>query len=89
MDDSVVLELCRQAFLAALYSSGPILATVLVIGIAVSILQAITQVQEATLTFLPKMLGAGLVVLFGGYWMLEHLVSFTLQLFANLPHYAR
>ena len=89
MDDSTVLELCRQAFWAALYTGGPLLLTVLVIGIAVSILQAITQVQEATLTFLPKMLAAGLVMLIGGYWMLEQMITFTQQLFGNLSQYAR
>jgi len=88
MDDGVVLELCRQAFLTALYTSGPVLAAVLVIGVIVSILQAITQVQEATLTFVPKMVGAGLVVLVGGYWMLDHIVRFTQQLFMNLSQYA-
>lgn len=89
MTDSTVLDLCRQAFLTALYCSGPILGVVLVIGVAVSIMQAVTQVQEATLTFLPKMLGAGLVMLVGGYWMLEQLVSFAASLLGNLAHYAR
>ncbi|MEN6401714.1 MAG: flagellar biosynthetic protein FliQ, partial [Armatimonadia bacterium] len=77
MTDATVLELCRQAFWTALLCSGPILAVVLVIGVAVSILQAVTQVQEATLTFLPKLRGAGLVMLVGGYWMLEQKVRFT------------
>lgn len=89
MTDSTVLELCRQAFWSALFCSGPILAVVLVIGVAVSILQAVTQVQEATLTFLPKLLGAGLVTLVAGYWMLEQVVRFAEQLFGNLGQYAR
>lgn len=89
MTDSTVLELCRQAFLTALYCSGPILAVVLVIGVAVSILQAVTQVQEATLTFLPKLLGAGLVTLLGGHWMLQQMVQFTEQLFGNLARFVR
>jgi flagellar biosynthesis protein FliQ len=88
MDDSIVLNLCHQAFLTALYTSGPILLAVLVIGVAVSILQAVTQIQEATLTFVPKMLGAGLVMVFGGYWMLNQIVHFTEQLLSDLPHYA-
>lgn len=87
MTDATVLDLCRQAFLTALYCSGPLLGVVLVIGVAVSIFQAVTQVQEATLTFLPKMLGAGIVLLVGGYWMLEQLVRFTEQLLANLGQY--
>lgn len=89
MSDATVLELCRQAFWTALLCSGPVLTVVLVIGVAVSILQAVTQVQEATLTFLPKLLGAGLVMLVGGYWMLEEMVRFTEQLFGNLGQYVR
>ena len=89
MDDAAVLGLCRQAFMASVYTGGPILLTVLVIGVVVSILQAITQVQQATLTFLPKMLGAAVVTLVGGYWMLEKLVRFAYELFSSLPAYVR
>ena len=87
MTDTTVLELCRQAFITALLCSGPLLGVVLVIGVAVSIGQAVTQVQEAT--FLPKLLGAGLVVIVGGYWMLDHLLRMTEQLFGNLAQYVK
>jgi flagellar biosynthetic protein FliQ len=87
MDDALVLDLCRQAFSTALLVSGPVLAVVLAIGVAVSILQAITQVQEATLTFVPKMLGAGLVMLLGGYWMLEQLLHLTRGLLGDFGPY--
>ena len=89
MTDSSILELCRQAFATALLCSGPILGVVLIIGVAVSILQAVTQVQEATLTFLPKLLGAGLVLIVGGSWMLDQLIRLTEQLLSNLAQYAR
>lgn len=89
MDDAVVLDLLRSAFVTALLSGGPLLGVMLLIGVAVSILQALTQVQEATLTFLPKMIGAGLVCLVGGSWMLEQVIRFTTQLFGNLALYAR
>ena len=89
MNDASVLELCHQAFATALLCSGPMLGVILVIGVAVSIMQAVTQVQEATLTFLPKLLGAGLVAIIGGSWMLDHLVRLTEQLFSNLSQYAR
>lgn len=89
MTDATVLDLLHQAFWTALMCSGPLLLVVLVIGVVVSILQAVTQVQEATLTFLPKMLGAGLVMLVGGSWMLEQVVRFTEQLFGNLSQYVR
>jgi flagellar biosynthetic protein FliQ len=89
MTDSSILDLCRQAFATALLCSGPLLAVVLLIGVAVSILQAVTQVQEATLTFLPKLLGAGLVLIVGGSWMLDQLLRMTEELFTNLAQYAR
>lgn len=89
MTDATVLELCRLAFSSALLSSGPILGVVLVIGVIVSIAQAVTQVQEATLTFLPKLLGAALVTLVAGAWMLDHLLRLAEQLFSNLAQYAR
>jgi flagellar biosynthetic protein FliQ len=89
MDDALVLDLCRQAFTTALLTSGPVLAVVLVIGVGVSIVQAVTQVQEATLTFVPKMLGAGLVMLVGGYWMLEQLLRFTQGLLGDFTPFIR
>jgi flagellar biosynthetic protein FliQ len=89
MDDAVVLDLLRSAFVITLLSGGPLLGVMLLIGVAVSILQALTQVQEPTLTFLPKMIGAGLVCLVGGAWMLEQVIRFTTQLFGNLALYAR
>ncbi|MEI6499716.1 MAG: flagellar biosynthesis protein FliQ [Armatimonadota bacterium] len=89
MTDSTILDLCRQAFVTALLCSGPILSVVLVIGVAVSIMQAVTQVQEATLTFLPKLIAAGLVTVMAGGWMLDHLVRLTEQLFGNLSQYVR
>ena len=89
MTDSTVLDLCRQAFLTALYCSGPVLGVMLVVGLLVSILQAVTQVQEATLTFLPKMLGAGVVILVGGHWMLQQLVGLATQLWGNFGQYIR
>lgn len=88
MNDSVVMNLCHQAFMTALLTSGPIMLAVLVIGVVVSLLQAITQVQEATLTFVPKLLGAGIVMLVGGHWMLDQIVRFTGELFGQLARYA-
>ncbi len=89
MTDSVVVDLMRQAFVTALLVGGPIFIAVLLIGIGVSVLQAITQVQEATLTFLPKMFGAGVILVLSGHFMLDRLVHFALNLFSTLPAYAR
>jgi flagellar biosynthetic protein FliQ len=76
MDQGLVLELARQGISAGLMVALPMLLVGLVIGIVVSIFQAVTQVQEATLTFVPKLLAMILMLLFLGNWMLTTLVSF-------------
>ncbi|MCW2585413.1 MAG: fliQ, partial [Frankiales bacterium] len=73
------------AILLALKLSMPILLVSLVIGFGVSLMQSVTQIQEVTLSFVPKLLGVGLVLLFTGRWMLGQTVDFTKQLFEQLP----
>ncbi|MBS1716367.1 MAG: flagellar biosynthesis protein FliQ [Armatimonadetes bacterium] len=77
MDQGQVLELARQAMQTTLYVAMPILAVSLFVGVLISVFQAITQVQEMTLTFVPKLICIGLAVLFLGSWMLTQLVGFT------------
>ena len=76
LDNGNVLEFARQGMVVASMVSMPILAVALFVGIAVSVFQAVTQVQEATLTYVPKLIGAGLIVALLGNWMLTQLVSF-------------
>ena len=85
MSDVQVLEIVKDAFMLALKVAGPILGAALVIGVTISILQTITQVQEMTLTFVPKLIGAGLIILFGGSWMLSELVSWVSNLWEIIP----
>jgi flagellar biosynthetic protein FliQ len=85
MTDVQVLDIVKDAFMLALKVAGPILGVALVIGVTISILQTITQVQEMTLTFVPKLVGAGLIVLFGGRWMLSELVSWASRLWEIIP----
>ncbi|MFN4032307.1 MAG: flagellar biosynthesis protein FliQ [Fimbriimonadales bacterium] len=85
MSQGEVLELGRQAMLVGLQIALPVLVTALLIGLIVSVFQAVTQIQEMTLQFIPKMLGVGLVMLFAGGWMLLRIVEFTRQVFTNLP----
>ena len=85
MTDSAVLHIALQAMIISAKLALPILLVSLVIGLAVSVFQSVTQVQEATLSFVPKVLGVALVVLFGGHWMLAQVVEFTRQLFDQLP----
>lgn len=89
MTDATVLELTRQLFLICLKLGGPTLVVALVVGVAVSILQAATQVQEATLTFVPKAVAIALVTLIFGSWMLQSLIAYSTELFEHLPQYIR
>lgn len=89
MNEAVALGIAREAMIVAFTVGAPVLVVTLVIGVAVSILQAVTQVNEMTLTFVPKFIGVAAVLLFFGPWMLTTLVGFTAQLFASLDTYGR
>ncbi|MFN8615621.1 MAG: flagellar biosynthesis protein FliQ [Dehalococcoidia bacterium] len=89
MNEAVVIGLMREALTTALLVGAPILATTLVIGVVVSLIQAVTQVNEATLTFVPKLIGVFVAMLIFGPWMMETLLSFSAGLFANAASYGR
>jgi flagellar biosynthetic protein FliQ len=76
MEQALALDTARQAIQVGLLVSLPILATALFIGLIISVLQAITQIQEATLTFVPKVLALAAVIVLLGNWMLLTLVQF-------------
>jgi len=84
MDQSVVMEIGARAMWLTLQVSLPVLAVSLVVGLLVSIFQAVTQLQEPTLSFIPKILAVVLVVVLAGPWMLSSLLTFTTQLFAGI-----
>jgi len=77
MDQSYLLELSRDGLQVALMVSLPILGVTLFVGLLVSVFQAVTQVQEMTLTYVPKILAAVAVIVIFGSWMLSTLVSYT------------
>jgi flagellar biosynthetic protein FliQ len=85
MSDTAVLEIALMTMTVALKLSAPILLPALGIGFVISLLQSITQIQEFTLAFVPKLLGVGLSLLFFGKWMLATLVTFTHELFERVP----
>ena len=85
MDDADVLHLALETMIVGAKLSAPILITTLVIGFAISLLQAVTQIQEVTLTFVPKMLGVAVALLVSGNWMLGVLTAYTHDLFDELP----
>jgi len=85
MSDAAVLDLARQALTISAKLALPILIVALVIGTVISLLQAVTQVQEMTLTFVPKVVAIAAVLLLGGGWMLGELVEFTRHLYESAP----
>ena len=85
--DTQVIQVGMQAMMVAAKLSAPVLVTALLIGLLISLLQSVTQVQEVTLSFVPKMVGVGLALLVSGNWMLHTMVSFTTDLLeTTLPH---
>ena len=85
MTDYDALHILGQAVATASELLIPVLAVALVVGVAISLLQAVTQVQEMTLTFVPKLAGITLVLLVMGHWMMTQLVDFTRELFLDIP----
>lgn len=85
MTDTQVIEIVAGALMVALKLAGPVLAISLAVGVVVSLLQTVTQIQEQTLTFVPKLIGVGLVLLIGGNWMLREVVGWVTALWRNIP----
>ena len=85
MHELQAMDLARHAMLISLQLSLPILLLSLTIGVIVSLFQAVTQIQEQTLTFVPKIMALTLALTVLGPWMLHTIVGFTAELFAGLP----
>ncbi|MCZ4497962.1 MAG: fliQ [Marmoricola sp.] len=85
MTDTTIIQLALQTMLVALKLSAPILCTSLVIGFTISLFQSMTQIQEFTLSFVPKVIGVGIALLVCGNWMLHTMIDFTTGLFESLP----
>lgn len=85
MDTTAVLDIGLDALVLAAKLSAPVLVTALVIGFVVSLLQSITQIQEVTLSFVPKAIGVAIALLVAGNWMIAETISFTQELFARIP----
>lgn len=86
MTEAFVLTLARDAVILALILAGPVLLISLLIGSLVSLVQAATQINEVTLTFIPKMIGIVVILLILGSWMLQRMMAFTTNLFNQLPN---
>lgn len=88
MSEAFLIDLGRRAFLVTLALGGPILGMGMAVGLLVAILQAVTSVQEMTLTFVPKIVAVMAAVAFFGPWMLTVMLRFTFDLFTVLPSLA-
>jgi len=82
MDSSFALYIGRHTLETALLVSAPILVTCMVVGIAVTLFQAVTSIRDMTLTFIPKLLALGVVMLLFSGWILQVLLRFTVEIFA-------
>ena len=85
MNQDVVVNLAMQAMQLSLKIGGPLLIVALVVGLVVSVFQAVTQIQEQTLSFIPKVVAMGLVIVILGPWMLGQLLVYTEELWASIP----
>jgi flagellar biosynthesis protein FliQ len=86
MDTDTVVTLATQAMSLALKISIPLLGVGLVVGVLISIIQAVTSIQEQTLSFIPKVLAMAVVLVVGGPWMLNQLLSYTAELWTSIPN---
>ncbi len=89
MNDSMLLSLAQNAILVTLILVAPALLVSLIIGSIVSFFQAATQINEVTLTFVPKLLGVILILVILGSWMSQHLLTFTANILTQLPDMIR
>jgi flagellar biosynthetic protein FliQ len=86
MDTGFVVYIGRHTLETALLLSAPILITCLVVGIVVTLLQAVTSIRDMTLTFVPKLLAVGAVMLICSNWMLQIMLSFSNEIFSQIQN---
>lgn len=85
MTDTVVMEILADALLVGAKLSAPVLLTALVVGFAISLLQSVTQMQEMTISFVPKAAAVGLALVLTGRWMMVTITDFTTNLYGQIP----
>lgn len=89
MSEDIVIQLGQDALRTTAILAAPLLLSTLVIGLAVSIFQALTQINEATLTFVPKMIVIAVIFVVAGPWMLDVMSSYTINLFESIATIVR
>jgi flagellar biosynthetic protein FliQ len=86
MTPGVVMEIGREAVQAALMLAGPLLLAALIVGLMVSIFQAATQINEATLSFIPKLVAVFTMLILAGPWMLQFMLEFMRRMLESIPN---
>jgi flagellar biosynthesis protein FliQ len=89
MTEELILKLGQDAIRTTALISAPMLIAALVIGLIISVFQAVTQINEATLTFIPKMIVIFAVVIIAGPWMLDVMTHYTTELYENIASFVR
>ncbi|NDY70927.1 flagellar biosynthetic protein FliQ [Desulfobacter hydrogenophilus] len=89
MTPEFVIAFAKQSIILTILLSMPMLGLGLIAGLAISVFQAVTQIQEMTLTFVPKILAVFIGLLFAAPWMMEKLMAFTTNIITNIPMYIR
>ncbi|MBS1960986.1 MAG: flagellar biosynthesis protein FliQ [Bdellovibrionales bacterium] len=89
MSEDIVMQIASETLKTMVLIAGPMLIAAMVIGIIVSVLQAITQINEATLTFIPKMVAIILVLVILAPWMMEVLQNYSSEIFGNFSEWVR
>lgn len=85
MNPALVIDIGVRALVVAAKLGAPMLVTALVVGFAISVFQSITQIQEVTLSFVPKVVAVALALVISGQWMISEMITFTQSLFALIP----
>jgi len=89
MDQGMVIELAQKSLMTVIYVGAPMLGLSLLVGLAISIFQATTQIHEQTLTFIPKILAVLMGIAVFGSWMLKVLIEYTQGIYMNIDQYIR
>lgn len=89
MNEDLIIMLGKNALKTTAMLASPLLVGALVTGLVVSVFQAVTQINEATLTFIPKMIVIAIILVFAGPWMIDLMKSYTFELFENIHTYVR
>ena len=84
MTEELVIKLGQDALKTTAMLAAPLLLSTLLVGLVVSVFQALTQINEATLTFIPKMIVIAIVVMLAGPWMMDIMTHYTVELFENM-----